>query len=208
VGREHQVVSARGSTTTQGPRASRPRVAEQAVKTNTVIHEVTEAGLASDHPVTIAAKQIRLESLKVKADLEQELRPARSQLHGLRPGGSLGPTRQHGGPRHWGHRFPAPHGEPTCLLGSNAGLANSAAGEAGRSAPQFPALDRASEERQTLSLGYPPFRYPSREPWVPLLAWPRPVRGVRSRGIGRNLYGDRGISGFALQLGWGRRNTH
>jgi hypothetical protein len=34
---------------------------------------VTEAGLASDHPVTIGAKQIRLELLKVKADLEQEL---------------------------------------------------------------------------------------------------------------------------------------
>jgi hypothetical protein len=36
------------------------------------IEEAMEAGLAADHPVTIAAKQIRLEPLKVKAYLERE----------------------------------------------------------------------------------------------------------------------------------------
>ena len=32
-----------------------------------------DAGLAADHPVTVAAKQVPLELLKVKADLEREL---------------------------------------------------------------------------------------------------------------------------------------
>ena len=32
-----------------------------------------EAGLAADHPVTVASKQLRLELLKVKANLEREL---------------------------------------------------------------------------------------------------------------------------------------
>ena len=48
-------------------------IAEQAANTNRVIDEATEAGLAADHPVTVAAKQVRLELLKVKADLEREL---------------------------------------------------------------------------------------------------------------------------------------
>ena len=40
--------------------------------TNKVIDEAMEAGLAADHPVTIAAKQVRLELLRVKVDLERE----------------------------------------------------------------------------------------------------------------------------------------
>ena len=39
-------------------------IAEQAAKTNTVIDEAIDAGLAADHPVTVAAKQVRLELLK------------------------------------------------------------------------------------------------------------------------------------------------
>ena len=48
-------------------------IAEQAANTNKVIDEAMEAGLPADHPVTIAAKQVRLELLRVKADLEREL---------------------------------------------------------------------------------------------------------------------------------------
>jgi hypothetical protein len=48
-------------------------VTEQAAKTNTIIDESMEAGLAADHPVTIAAKEVRLELLGVKAELEREL---------------------------------------------------------------------------------------------------------------------------------------
>ena len=48
-------------------------IAEQAANTNKVIDEAMDAGLAADHPVTVAAKQVRLELLRVKADLEREL---------------------------------------------------------------------------------------------------------------------------------------
>jgi hypothetical protein len=37
-------------------------IAEQAANTNTVIDDAREAGLAADHLVTVAAKQVRLES--------------------------------------------------------------------------------------------------------------------------------------------------
>jgi hypothetical protein len=49
------------------------RISEQAANTNRVVDEAMEAGLTADHPVTVAAKQVRLELLKVKADLEREL---------------------------------------------------------------------------------------------------------------------------------------
>lgn len=71
------------------------RVAEQAANTNKVIDEAMEAGLADDHPVTIAAKQVRLELLKVKADLGTGTRQAGLQLPEVRSGGPLGPGRQH-----------------------------------------------------------------------------------------------------------------
>lgn len=71
-----------------------------------------EAGLAADHPVTVAAKQVRLELLKVKADLERELgtwvldcKACGMEVHWVQ-GISMAD------PGHWGHRFPAPHGEP------------------------------------------------------------------------------------------------
>jgi hypothetical protein len=48
-------------------------IAEQAANTNKVIDEAMGAGLPADHPVTVAAKQLRMELLKVKADLEREL---------------------------------------------------------------------------------------------------------------------------------------
>ena len=45
----------------------------RAANTNKVIGKAIEAGLAADPPVTVAAKQVRLELLKVKADPEREL---------------------------------------------------------------------------------------------------------------------------------------
>jgi len=37
-----------------------------------VIDEAMDTGLAGDHPVTVAAKQVRLGPLQVKADLERK----------------------------------------------------------------------------------------------------------------------------------------
>jgi hypothetical protein len=48
-------------------------IAQQATNTNEVIDGAMEAGLAADNHVTVAAKQVRLGLLKVKADLEREL---------------------------------------------------------------------------------------------------------------------------------------
>jgi hypothetical protein len=47
-------------------------VAEQAVKADELVDEAKAAG-GGDHPVTVHAKMLRLELLKVKADLEREL---------------------------------------------------------------------------------------------------------------------------------------
>ena len=69
-------------------------IAEQAVKTNHVIDQAMEAGLAADHPVTVAAKQLRLEGRPGAGTRE-----AGPQLHRLRSGGALGPGHQYGGPR-------------------------------------------------------------------------------------------------------------
>ena len=87
-------------------------IAEQAANTNRVVDEAMEAGLAADHPVTVAAKQVRLELLKVKADLERELatwvldcKACGMDVHWVQ-GVSMAD------PGHWGHRLPAPHGSP------------------------------------------------------------------------------------------------
>jgi hypothetical protein len=71
-----------------------------------------EAGLAADHPVTVAAKQVRLELLKVKADLEREL--GKLVLNCQRCGQEVHWVQgiSMSDPGHWGHRFPARHGEP------------------------------------------------------------------------------------------------
>jgi hypothetical protein len=47
-------------------------VSEQAVKADDLVDEAKAAG-GGDHPVTVHAKMLRLELLKVKADLEREL---------------------------------------------------------------------------------------------------------------------------------------
>ena len=87
-------------------------ISEQAAKTNKIIDEALAAGLPSDHPVTLQAKLIRLELLKVKSDLERELgtwvidcKACGMEVHWVQ-GTSMAD------PGHWGHRDPAPHGEP------------------------------------------------------------------------------------------------
>jgi hypothetical protein len=47
-------------------------IAEQAAKADELVDEAKAAG-GGDHPVTVHAKMLRLELLKVKADLEREL---------------------------------------------------------------------------------------------------------------------------------------
>ena len=87
-------------------------IAEQAANSNKVIDEAMDAGLAADHPVTVAAKMLRLELLKTKADLERGLSKfvlncaaCGQEVHWVQ-GISMSD------PGHWGHRSPAPHGEP------------------------------------------------------------------------------------------------
>ena len=48
-------------------------ISEWAAKTNDVIDEAMYAGLVANHLVTFAAKMVRLELLKTKADLERGL---------------------------------------------------------------------------------------------------------------------------------------
>lgn len=86
-------------------------VSEQAAKADALVDEAVAAGLDGSHPVTLQAKLLRLELLKVKADLEREL----GQLvldcsdcgRTVRWVSGLGPS-----PGHWAHREPAPHGYP------------------------------------------------------------------------------------------------
>jgi hypothetical protein len=85
-------------------------VTKQAVKADDLVDEATAAGGGS-HPVTSHAKMLRLELLKVKADLERELETfslncskCGLDVHWV---SGLAIT-----PGHWAHAEPAPHGEP------------------------------------------------------------------------------------------------
>jgi hypothetical protein len=87
-------------------------IAQQTANTNRVIDEAREVGLAADHPVTLQAKLIRLELLKVKADLERELgelvldcTQCGTEVHWVQ-----GISMADPGPL--GASFPAPHREP------------------------------------------------------------------------------------------------
>lgn len=87
-------------------------VADQASAADALVREAVAADLDGSHPVALRAKVLRLELLKVKADLERELgelvmdcASCDRRVHwvaGL--GVALG---------HWAHREPAPHHEPT-----------------------------------------------------------------------------------------------
>jgi hypothetical protein len=85
-------------------------VTEQAAKAGELVDEATAAG-GGDHPVTVHAKMLRLELLKVEADLERELETwvpnctkCGLDVHWV---GGLGVA-----PGHWAHGEPGPHGEP------------------------------------------------------------------------------------------------
>lgn len=85
-------------------------IAEQAVKADDLVDEAKAAG-GGDHPVTVHAKMLRLELLKVKADLERELETW--SLNCTRCGLDVHSVSRLGvSPGHWAHREPAPHGEP------------------------------------------------------------------------------------------------
>jgi len=72
--------------------------------------EATEAGLA-DHPVTVAAKMLRLELLKTKAELERGL--AEYSLTCADCGRNVPWVSGLGNAAgHWSHAEPAAHGEP------------------------------------------------------------------------------------------------
>jgi hypothetical protein len=49
-------------------------ISEQAASASAIVDEALDAGLDGSHPVTLQAKMLRLELLKVKADLKRELR--------------------------------------------------------------------------------------------------------------------------------------
>lgn len=48
-------------------------LSEQAAKADMLVDEALTAGLDGSHPLTVQAKMLRLELLKVKADLERDL---------------------------------------------------------------------------------------------------------------------------------------
>jgi hypothetical protein len=101
---------AHGSARTRDPRARRPRRCRAGRQADDLVDEAKAAG-GGDHPVTVHAKMLRLELLKVKADLERELETwvpnctrCGLDVHWV---SGIGVS-----PGHWAHREPAPHGEP------------------------------------------------------------------------------------------------
>jgi hypothetical protein len=85
-------------------------IAEQAVKADELVDEAKAAG-GGDHPVTGHAKMLRLELLRVKADLERELEDF--SLNCTKCGLDVHCVSGLGvSPGHWAHAEPAPHGEP------------------------------------------------------------------------------------------------
>jgi hypothetical protein len=84
-------------------------IAEQGAKADELVDEAKATG--GGNPVTVHAKMLRLELLKVKADLERELEDF--SLNCMKCGldvhwvSGLGVS-----PGHWAHREPAPHGQP------------------------------------------------------------------------------------------------
>ena len=77
-------------------------IAEQAAKADELVDEARAAG-GGNHPVTVHAKMLRLELLKVKADLEARARGLLPQLLEVRPRRALGLGAR---------RFPRPLGAP------------------------------------------------------------------------------------------------
>jgi hypothetical protein len=86
-------------------------IAEQASKADDFVDEAIEVGRGRSDPLVVHAKMLRLELLKVKADLERELVDFSLNCSecglDVRWVSSLGIQ-----PGHWAHAEPAPHGEP------------------------------------------------------------------------------------------------
>jgi hypothetical protein len=86
-------------------------IAEQAAKADELVDEAIEVGHGRSDPLVVHAKMLRLELLKVKADLERELEDVvldcskcGLDVHWVSGLGVM--------PGHWAHREPAPHGDP------------------------------------------------------------------------------------------------
>src|SRR5262245_10492936 len=86
-------------------------ISAQAAKTNDLIDGAPRR-TSGRSPVTVRAKMLRLELLKTKAELERGLSEfvldctaCGMDVHWVQ-GISMAD------PGHWGHRLPAPHGEP------------------------------------------------------------------------------------------------
>jgi hypothetical protein len=86
-------------------------ISERAAGASNLIDEAMDAGLPADHPVTIAAKMLRLELLKTKAELERGL--AEYSLTCADCGRNVHWVSGLGNAAgHWSHAEPAPHAEP------------------------------------------------------------------------------------------------
>jgi hypothetical protein len=86
-------------------------VAEQSAKADSLVDEAIDVGHGRSDPLVVHAKMLRLELLKVKADLERELEDfvlncskCSLDVHWVSGLGVM--------PGHWAHGEPAPHGEP------------------------------------------------------------------------------------------------
>ena len=86
-------------------------LSEQASKAYRLVEEAHDAGLRDGDPLMLAAKQLRLELLKAKGDLERELsgwvldcRRCHRRVHWVSGVASE--------PGHWAHAEPAPSHEP------------------------------------------------------------------------------------------------
>jgi hypothetical protein len=86
-------------------------ISEQAANASKVFDEAMDAGIPADHAVTFAAKMLRLELLKTKAELERGL--AEFSLTCADCGRNAHRVRGLGNAAgQWSHAEPAPHGEP------------------------------------------------------------------------------------------------
>jgi hypothetical protein len=86
-------------------------ITEQAVKANALVDKAIDVGHGRSDPLVTHAKMLRLELLKVKADLERELEDfslncskCGLDVHWVSGLGIV--------PGRWSHAEPAPHGEP------------------------------------------------------------------------------------------------
>src|SRR5574342_1211019 len=86
-------------------------VSEQAKAANVIIEEALETGLHGSDPIPIHAKALRIELLRLKANLERELESF--VLDCSECGRPVHLVSRFGvSPGYWAHREPSPHHEP------------------------------------------------------------------------------------------------